>query len=157
MVSEESSEFCGNFEHSLDPKGRVSFPSQFRSVLQLADDDYIVLTNFICDGARCLEGFTPKSWRELQAKLSERSRFSPQVKTLENYYISRAVKCSLDGSGRILIPSHLREYAGLKKDVVFTSALRGFRIWDMRVWEMIFQDAESALLENPALFEDIDI
>lgn len=148
--------FLGNFEHSLDEKGRISLPSAFRQVLTEAEETTIVLTNFVCDGARCLDGFPLAAWREFEGRLAARSRFDPQLRTLENYYVARAAMCQIDGSGRINIPAHLRVYAGLKRDVTFTASMHGFRVWDTRVWELVFQEAESALLEDPSLFVDVD-
>ena len=155
-MGEGKATFRGYYQHSLDSKGRVSLPSSFRHAIDEQNLSHIVLTNFICDGARCLEGFSPPAWDDFERKLRERSRFDPQLRKLENYYLARAVECQIDSAGRINIPPQLRQYAGLDKDVVFTSALRGFRVWDLRVWELIFEEAESALLENPALFEDVD-
>lgn len=149
--------FRGNFTHSLDPKGRISLPSEFRKVLSDIEEEAVVLTNYISDGARCLEGFGLKAWKDFEAKLREKSRFSSKLQKLENFYLSRASECPIDGSGRILIPAYLRTYAGIERDVTFTSSIHGFRVWDARVWTTIFSEAESALMSNPDLFADVDI
>jgi MraZ protein len=117
----------------------------------------VVLTNYISDGARCLEGFGVSTWEEFEKNLRAKSRFSAKLQKLENFYLSRAAECPIDSTGRIIIPSHLRTYAGIERDVTFTSSIHGFRIWDTRVWGMIFSEAESALLNNPDLFADVDI
>ncbi len=148
--------FYGSFEHTLDPKGRVSLPSSFRTSLSPVDEQSIILTNFITDGFRCLDGFSLSSWRVFEAKLAEKGRFNPAVRQLENFYIARASVCTLDGSGRINIPSYLREYAGIDKDVVFTPSIHGFRLWRKEVWNLVFSQSEEMLLENPALFEGVD-
>ena len=149
--------FKGSFEHSLDDKGRVSLPSSFRQVLSQKNSNSIVLTNFITDGARCLDGFSLHAWKDFEERLRSKSRFDPKIRKLENFYFSRAAECVVDSAGRINIPNHLRVYAGLEKEVVFTAALHGFRIWDRRVWELIFRESESALLEDPSLFNEVDI
>lgn len=149
--------FRGSFIHCLDEKGRISIPAPFRQIMSEQNQDTVVLTNFITDGARCLDGFALGSWKTFEAKLATRSRFDPQVRKLENYYLARASVCPIDTSGRVNIPPHLRQYAGLEREVAFTASLHGFRIWDKRVWDLLFQEAESALLENPSLFTDIDI
>ncbi len=154
---ESNPPFRGSFQHSLDEKGRVSFPASFRQSLQETGSSTVVLTNFICDGARCLEGFSLENWQTFEAKLRSRSRFDPQIRKLENFYLARAAECPLDASGRIHIPPHLRNYAGLERDVVFTASLHGFRLWDKRVADLVFQEAEAALLENPALFNEVDL
>lgn len=149
--------FRGVYQHALDDKGRVSFPAEFREVLAKAGEDRLVLTNFLSDGARCLEGYTLSSWKRFEEKLRQRSRFDPQVRKLENFYLSRSQVVELDASGRVNIPPHLRTYAGLEREVVFSSSVHGFRVWDKRVWDLVFQEAEGALLENPALFLDVDL
>lgn len=149
--------FRGNFSHLFDDKGRVSLPVDFRNVLDQRGDNRVVLTNYISEGSRCLEGFGIWAWEEFEKKLREKSRFSSKLQRLENFYLSRAAECPVDGSGRILVPTHLRSYAGLEKEVTFTSSIHGFRLWDKRVWDVIFADAEKALMANPDLFSDIDI
>ena len=151
--------FRGSFQHSLDEKGRVSVPAKFRDVLQVVEAGSLslVLTNAICDGARCLEAYELSEWEKFEDKLRVRSRFDPQLRKLENFYLARALECPLDRSGRINIPLHLRTYAGLERDVVFTASLHGFRVWDTRVWDLVFAESEAALLEDPSLFLGVDI
>lgn len=149
--------FRGTFYHNLDEKGRVSIPSAFRQLLAANGEDTLVLTNFITDGARCLDAYPMSAWAALERKLANRSRFDPKVRTLEHFVISRAQVCPLDSSGRINIASHLRAYAGLEKEIAFAASLHGFRLWDRRVHELVFREAEAALLENPDLFRDLDL
>jgi len=130
--------FRGNFTHSVDDKGRVSLPSEFRRILGDRGEDRIVVTNYISDGSRCLEGFSVGAWEHFEGRLRQKSRFDPQLQKLENFYLSRASECQIDGSGRILLPNYLRVYAGIEKDATFTASIHGFRIWDRRVWDYVF-------------------
>lgn len=166
-TSDRAVTFRGNFSHTIDDKGRVSLPVEFRKIIgqdgsasaqqRDSSEQRVVVTNYISEGARCLEGFSLQAWEQFERKLREKSRFSAKLQRLENFYLSRASECVLDGSGRILIPSHLRTYAGLEKEVTFTASIHGFRLWDSRVWGVIFAEAEKALMENPDLFADIDL
>lgn len=160
--------FRGNFSHAIDDKGRVSLPVDFRKILHSnaqvsgagapqSQEQRVVVTNYISEGSRCLEGFSLRAWEQFERKLRQKSRFSSKLQRLENFYLSRASECVLDGSGRILIPNHLRSYAGLEKEVTFTASIHGFRLWDSRVWAVIFAEAEKALMDNPDLFSDIDL
>jgi MraZ protein len=154
--------FRGNCVHSVDEKGRVSLPVEFRRALSERGKSSekpgsVVLTNYISEGSRCVEGFALEAWEDFEQKLREKSRFSSKLQRLENFYLSRASECPLDGNGRILLPAYLRQYAGIERDVVFTASIHGFRIWDKRVWDAIFQASEQALLENPDLFADVDL
>jgi len=153
-VPPSSAQFLGVFQHSIDEKGRISFPVEFREVLK---DERVILTNYVSDGARCLEGFTTPAWEEFLGGLKARSRFEPKLRQLENFYLSRAHRCSLDTSGRIIVPLHLRQYAALEREVVFSSSLHGFRLWDKRVWDLVLKETESALIDDPALFEGLDL
>jgi MraZ protein len=156
-ASKGHSAFRGNFCYNFDDRGRVSLPVEFRDVLLKRGVDRVVLTNFISQGARCLEGFDAISWAEFEGKLKEKSRFNSKIQRLENFYLSRASECVVDKVGRILVPSYLREYASLEKEVTFTSSVYGFRLWNTRVWGVVFSEAEQALLENPDTFSDVDI
>jgi MraZ protein len=149
--------FRGNCVHSIDDKGRVSLPSDFRRVLGDREQRGVVLTNYLSEGSRCVEGFGLDAWEDFESRLREKSRFSSKLQRLENFYLSRASECAIDGNGRILVPGYLRAYAGLEKEVVFTASIHGFRIWDKRVWDSIFEASEQALLENPDLFADVDL
>lgn len=155
--SGSSLSFRGNFSHSVDEKGRVSLPAEFRKALEAGGQHSIVLTNYISEGARCLEGFSRAAWDDFEEKLRKKSRFGAKLQRLENFYLSRSAECELDRSGRILIPNHLRVYGGLDREVTFTSSIHGFRVWDSRVWAHIFEATEQALLEDPELFAEIDI
>ena len=149
--------FYGNHNHALDDKGRISLPVEFRRVLSEQGSQSIILTNYVSDGSRCLEGFTKLAWLTFEDQLREKSRFNSKLQKLENFYLSRASECQLDSNGRILIPPHLRSYAGLEKEVTFTASIHGFRVWDKRVWEHVFSVAEQALFDNPDIFSDVDI
>jgi MraZ protein len=154
---ESQGSFLGNHSHNLDEKGRVNLTAEFRRVLNDSKEESVVLTNYISDGSRCLEGFALSAWQEFEKKLRAKSRFDPKLQKLENYYLSRAAHCSIDGGGRILIPAYLRGYAGLEREIVFTSSIHGFRVWDSRVWDLIFSQAEEALVSNPELFAEVDL
>lgn len=146
----------GYFTHTVDEKGRVSLPAEFRRALEAADQKSVVLTNYVSDGSRCVEGFTPGGWESLLHKLRQQSRFNSKVQKLENFFVSRASECPIDSSGRILIPPYLRTYATLEREVTFAASVHGFRLWDRRVWELIFAQTESELLADPDLFDGVD-
>ncbi len=149
--------FRGSFSHTVDAKGRISLPSEFRRVLSEAGEMSVVITNYISEGSRCLRGAGESSWRAFEEKLRQKTRFDPKLLKLENYLLSRATECPVDGSGRIMIPQNLRIYAGLERDVTFTSSIHGFQMWDSRVWEHVFAQSEEEFMDDPALFAGLDV
>lgn len=145
--------FRGTFEHTIDDKGRVSVPSRFREVLQASNDERVVITNYFVGTLRCLEVYGVAAWQQLEERLQEKPQFDPRLVRFQNYYVAAAQDCVIDKQGRILLPPSLREYAGLDRDVVFTSGGAKFRIWDLVQWKKVFGDAERELMERP---EDLE-
>jgi MraZ protein len=141
--------FRGTFEHTIDDKGRVSVPARFREYLQAINDERVVITNFTFAAARCLDVYPYAAWVRLEEQLQGKPQFDQRVMHFQNFYVANAQDCVLDKQGRILLPPALRAFAGLKRDVVFTSALQKFRIWDREQWSKVFADAEQVFIERP--------
>jgi MraZ protein len=117
--------FRGRFEHTIDPKGRVSIPAKFRELLGEKYDDRLIITNF----DRCLVAYPYEEWRNVEEKFSSLSMVKKEVKAFQRVFISGATECPIDKLGRVLIPPTLRSYAQLEKDVVFAGMLKRFEIW----------------------------
>ncbi len=149
--------FRGTYEHTIDDKGRVSVPARYRELLQAMNDARLVITNFQLDGHRCLDVYPHSTWVKLEEQLRGKPQFDPRVLKFVTYYVSSAQDCELDRHGRILLPPTLRDYAGLKREVVFASAIDKFRIWDRDVFQRVFQAAGEELSNNPALLEELGI
>jgi len=149
--------FRGSFEHGIDDKGRVQIPARFREMLQSSEDSRVVITNFRIAGEPCLDVYPYKAWRDLEERLRAKPQFDLKVLRFQNYYFASAHDCELDRQGRILLPTNLREYAGLKKDVRFTSALDKFRMWSPESWARVFADVEQRFHEYPEDLSDLGI
>jgi MraZ protein len=149
--------FRGTFEHTIDDKGRVSVPSRFREILLGNNDNRIVITNYFVGSIRCLDVYPIAVWQALEERFRGKPQFDQRFVRFLHYYVAAAQDCFLDKQGRILLPPNLRDYAGLSRDVVFTSALEKFRIWDREQWKQIFSDAERALMERPEELAELGI
>jgi len=133
--------FRGRYEHSIDPKGRLSIPSKFREILTANDDGRLILTNF----DNCLWAYPVREWKQVEDKVASLPQMKPEVKSLQRFFISAASECPLDPNGRILIPTTLRKYAGLETDVVIVGMTKRFEIWSRDRWQKIFEQAERDL------------
>ena len=149
--------FRGSFEHTLDGKGRLSIPSKFRDILLGKGDERIIMTNFVFDGSRCLDVYPIDEWLRLEEEIGKRPKFDRRMVMFQNFYLGGACECLLDKQGRILIPTSLRKYADLKRDVVLVSALEKFRVWDQETWKQIFADAEGKLMQDPDFLGDLGL
>src|SRR5499426_178652 len=105
--------FRGRYQHTIDPKGRLSVPAKFRDALAQYDGALVVVPN-----EHCLEVHPLEEWQRIEARLREQSFFSAEVQALSRLYISRAKDVALDAAGRILIPPATRGQAGLSKKEV---------------------------------------
>jgi MraZ protein len=118
--------FRGRYQHTIDPKGRLSVPAKFRDVLAQSDGNLIVVPNEIA-----LEVYPVEEWERQERKIGEQSQFNAEVRKLGRLYISRAKEVALDGVGRILLPSDSRQQAGLAKEVTLVGLGRPFfEVWD---------------------------
>jgi MraZ protein len=123
--------FRGRHEHTIDAKGRTSVPARYRDVLDTAGERRIVVTSALDP---CLVAYSPTEWNDFEAQLGKLPRFDRAVQKLKRIYVSGAVECEIDDVGRILIPATLREYAHLKKEVLWAGAGRYAELWDKEEW-----------------------
>jgi MraZ protein len=143
--------FRGRYQHTIDPKGRLSIPAKFRDALaQYGDhaDALIVVPN-----EHALEVHPLEEWQRIEEKLNAQSLFAPEVRQLSRLYISRAKDIALDGAGRILLPPDTRKQAGLEKEVTILGGGRKmFEVWDRARFEEYERTQGDAL---PTLFEKL--
>src|SRR5689334_3691884 len=149
--------FGGAFEHTADNTGRRSTPAKPRDVLTAKADDPIAITNFVVEQARCLDVYPLDEWLRFEDEVRKNPRFDRRMVSFQNYYLGGASECAVDKQGRILIPPLLRDYAGLKRDVVLVSALDKFRVWDRETWKKVFAEAEEKLMQDPDFLGDLGL
>jgi len=123
--------FRGRYEHTIDQKGRTSLPARYREVLASIGEKRIILTSSLDP---CLVAYTMPEWLAFEEKIARLSQFDRAVQKLRRIYVSGAVECEVDDSGRVLVPSTLRDHAKLAKDVIWAGAGHYAELWDKTVW-----------------------
>src|SRR5262245_52560397 len=131
--------FRGRYEHTIDQKGRTSLPARYRDVLASLNERRIVLTSGLDP---CLVAYTMPEWLAFEQRIAELSHFDPDVKRLRRLYVSGAVECEVDDSGRILVPPTLRDYAKLSKDVIWAGSGKYAELWDKKTWRAVFESSD---------------
>lgn len=119
--------FMGEYNHSIDAKGRVIVPAKFRETL---GDEFVVTLGL--DG--CLFVYPNEEWLNFVSELKNLPG-SKEARQLQRYFMAGAASCEVDKQGRILIPTKLRVQAGLEKEVVFVGVLSKIEIWSKERWE----------------------
>lgn len=134
--------FRGQYDHTLDAKGRVSLPARFREVLSnnASTDatDRVILTRTF---QKCLVLYPYLQWMEFEERIRKLPQFDPAVQKLKRVYIAGAVECTLDKHGRVLVPSAMRKYADLERDVVWVGQLETVELWSSARWQNAMEDA----------------
>lgn len=126
--------FRGQFEHAIDAKGRTSLPARYRDVLVASGDPRLVVTRSLDRKNPCLHVFPMKDWEALEARIAALPELDPHATMLRRVYVSAAVDCDLDAHGRILVPTSLREFAGLHKNVLWAGGGRKAELWSKERW-----------------------
>ncbi|WP_290649410.1 division/cell wall cluster transcriptional repressor MraZ [Aquisalimonas sp.] len=137
---------------NLDTKGRMSFPSRFRDRLMSFCDGEVVVT---ADPERCLLVYPLPEWEEIEDKLMALPSLNAHARSLQRVYLGHATEAQLDGSGRILLPPPLREFAGLDKRVVLVGQGKRFELWDENAWNEQFDHWLSAAADKEGMPEEL--
>ncbi|WP_125546832.1 division/cell wall cluster transcriptional repressor MraZ [Levilactobacillus lindianensis] len=127
--------FMGEFEHSIDTKGRLIIPAKFREQL---GGQFVVTRGM--DG--CLFGYPMTEWSALQEKLKALPVNRKDARAFVRFFYSAATECELDKQGRINLPKSLRDHAALAKQCVIVGVANRFEIWSQERWDKFSTAAE---------------
>ena len=119
----------GEYEHSLDAKGRLIMPSKLRESI----GEKFIITKGL-DG--CLFGFSKQEWTNFEEKLKTLPLTNKNARDFVRFFLSGATECEIDKQGRFLIVANLRQYASMKKDVVIIGVGTRIEIWDKEKWNL---------------------
>ena len=127
--------FMGEYNHTLDTKGRLIIPSKFRETL----GEKFVVTKGL-DG--CLFVYAGDDWNAFEQKLTSLPLINKEARQFARFFLAGAATVEVDKQGRILLPAHLREFAGLEKDVVLVGVGSRVEIWSKDKWENMNSDTD---------------
>jgi MraZ protein len=130
--------FFGEFEHKVDVKGRVLIPPRFRLELNKG----LVLTPGV---EKCIVVHPQSEWEKMAAALTTGIVTSSRLRRLNRVIFATAFSLDFDGQGRITLPVPLREYAGIKDEVIIVGASNYLELWNKEQWE-----AEKTLSQEQA-------
>ena len=130
--------FRGNFEHTLDDRGRVAIPAKYRSEFAAG----AVLTPST-DG--CLQVYTEADFKKMSDEVASRPATVRVGRQARRLFDAMAFDAELDRQGRILVPSRFREQLGLNGTVVIVGTRECLEIWRPEAWEKELEDSRTAL------------
>jgi len=134
----------GEYEHSLDAKGRLIMPAKIREDI---GEKFIVTKGL--DG--CLFGFSQNEWTNFEEKLKTLPLTNKNARDFVRFFLSGATECEIDKQGRFLIAGNLRDYAAMEKEVVIIGVGTRIEIWNKEKWKTYNSDeniSADAIAEN---------
>ncbi len=129
--------FMGEYNHTIDAKGRLIVPSKFRESL---GDEFVVTKGM--DG--CLFVYDNNEWAKFEEKLRSLPMIDKEARQFTRYFLAGAASVEVDKQGRILIPAVLRDFAEITKDAVLVGVGSRIEIWSKERWDgtVSYEDME---------------
>lgn len=116
----------GKYDYTIDDKGRMNFPPKFREAL----GSTFIITRWLDD---CLVAFPETEWERISQMLTDKSMV--RTRDVQRFLYASAIEAETDKQGRIRIPAHLREHAGLEKEVTVIGVGGHAEIWSTKAWQ----------------------
>ncbi len=132
--------FLGEYEVTLDAKGRFLLPAAFKKQLPEDWGNQFVISRGI---EPCLTLYPMKSWEPIFIKISQLNDFDPKVRQFQRFFLNGATNIEMDSAGRLLVPPQLKEFAALDKDVVLFAKVNKIEIWDKNKYKQFFENFSS--------------
>jgi len=127
--------FLGEYEATLDAKGRFLLPAGFKKQLKEGESTFVVNRGM----EKCLTLYPMESWNAIVAKISTLNEFDPKVRAFRRTFLGGATEIELDNAGRMLLPPTLKEHAELSKDIILVAAMDKIEIWDAARYKKFFE------------------
>lgn len=141
--------FMGEFQHSVDTKGRLIIPAKFREQL----GDHFVITRGL---DQCLFGYTMEEWEKIEEKLKDLPVTKKDARAFTRFFFSGATEVDFDKQGRVNLPTTLVSYAKLEKECIILGVSNRFEIWAKDAWEDYFAQSENSFNEIAESLVDFD-
>ena len=137
--------FYGEYEHRLDKKGRIIIPSKLRDSSKENYVEKFVVTRGLDS---CLFMFPEEEWKTQESKFKSLSFTKRETRKFNRLFFSGAIEIVPDKQGRILIPTYLKNYADIKKEIVLIGVSSRIEIWSKEKWEGFYKETKDS-------FEDV--
>ena len=144
--------FYGEYEHALDKKGRLILPAKIRETAKANYCEKFYVTRGL---DTCLFLFSEDEWKAQEARFKSLSFTKKESRRFNRLFFSGAVEVAPDGQGRILIPKYLKDYAGIKKDVVIIGVSNRIEVWDKNKWGNFYTETKDSFEETAEKLIDL--
>jgi MraZ protein len=136
--------FYGEYEHTIDRKGRLIVPAKFRQAFKEHEVKTLFLTRGL-DG--CLFLFPEAEWRAVEARFKQIPFTKAEGRKFNRMFFSGAAEITIDGLGRLLVPKTLKEFAQIQEDVVIVGVSTRIEIWSKEKWQAFYEASRQGFEE----------
>jgi len=136
--------FYGEFDHTIDRKGRVIIPAKFRQALKEQQTESLFLTRGLDN---CLFLFPESEWRMAESRFKQIPFTKSEGRKFNRLFFSGAAEVSVDSLGRILVPKTLKDFAGIKQHVVIVGVSTRIEIWSTEQWRAFYESSRQSFEE----------
>lgn len=133
--------FYGEYQHGIDRKGRLILPSKFRDTCKENGIERFFLTRGL---DKCVFMFTEEEWRLQEQKFRAMPFTKQETRSFNRMFFSGAGDVAPDRQGRFILPSYLKEYAAIKKDVILIGVSSRIEIWDRSIWQDFYANSSAS-------------
>lgn len=140
--------FFGRYFHQIDQKGRMRLPAKLRQ--DMGDKIHVIQGS-----PKCLFVFSDDEFNAFATKLLEVSVFDERKQRSVRQMLTSGVVIEEDNQGRFLLPQYLREFAGLKKDIVFAGVGKRVELWSQERWDEYNNVSEEEYSESMAVLAEL--
>ena len=148
--------FLGEYEATMDAKGRFLLPAGFKKQLPVdAAAQFVINRGF----ETCLTLYPLQTWEPIFSQINQLNDFDPKARAFRRYFLNGATEVETDTAGRLLLPKNLMGHASLEKDIVLVSAVNKIEIWDKIKYSQFlesFSQEDFSTLANEVMNKPID-
>ena len=144
--------FYGEFQHSIDRKGRLILPAKFRETAKNQFVDKFFVTRGL---DKCLFMFSEEEWRSQENKFKTMSFTKQQSRTFNRLLFSGACELVFDKQGRVLLPQYLKDFAEIKRDVIIVGVSNRIEIWAKDKWRDFYSNSRQSFEEIAEKLMDV--
>ncbi len=137
--------FYGEYIHTVDRKGRLILPSKFREVSKENSVERFFITRGL---EKCLFMFAEEEWRVQEQKFKSMSFTKLESRSFNRLFFSGAVDVAPDRQGRFIVPQYLKDYAGIKRDVVIIGVANRIEVWNSAAWQEFYKNSQNSFEQN---------
>ncbi|MDP2939388.1 MAG: division/cell wall cluster transcriptional repressor MraZ [Candidatus Omnitrophota bacterium] len=133
--------FYGEYEHTIDRKGRLILPSKFREVAKANFIEKFFITRGL---DKCLFMFGEEEWKVQEQKFKSMPFTKQEIRKFNRIYFSGAIDIIPDRQGRFIIPQFLKDFANIKRDVVIIGVANRIEIWSKTLWQEFYSSSRES-------------